>query len=521
MEALLVWPEFPPTYWSYSYSLRLVGKRCLLPPLPLITVAAMLPDSWKLRLVDLNAERLSDEQIRGADVVLISGMLAQRKSMHQLVERCRALGVRCAVGGPYATAVPEDFAAADHVFVGEAEGSIGEFCRLLERGRAPHRFDGCDKPPITDSPVPRYDLLDVRHYLHMALQYSRGCPFSCEFCDIIVMYGRKPRVKTPEQVQRELDAIARTGFRGSVFFVDDNFIGNKKEVRALIPHLQSWQEANDWPFFFYTEASLNLADDEPLMKSMVEAGFESVFIGIESPSADSIAEMHKVQNMKGDITGRVHRIIEHGMDVWAGFIIGFDSDTPSIFDEQYDLIEQAAIPFAMVGVLQALPGTALTRRLEKEGRLKPHIGTDQFGYVNFETVLPEKTLVAGYRRLLRKIYDPRAYLDRVRAMLARRPQPRWRARPTAGQIVSGIRALITQGLIAHYRFEYLRFLWKVWRWDSSRLVEALMRAGAGHHFIEYTRKVVAPRLEAMLDARPLPALGGSSRGRVVCPDESP
>lgn len=505
VKVLLIWPEFPPTYWSYTYSLRLVGSRCLLPPLALITVAAMLPEHWEPSLIDLNAEKLRDRDLLQCDVVFLSGMLAQRDSMHAVLRRCRELGVPTIVGGPYATAVPTDFDAATHLFVGEAEGSIPSLCEAFEAGEAPHLVRGAVQPDVTQSPVPRFDLLRKGVYFHMALQYSRGCPFSCEFCDIIVMYGRRPRVKTAEQVQRELDAIEATGFRGSVFFVDDNFIGNKKEVRRLMPHLHGWQQRHGWPFRFYTEASLNLAEDQPLMKAMAETGFESVFIGIESPSPESMAEMGKSQNLKGDLTERVHRILEHGMDVWAGFIVGFDNDGPTIFDEQIDLIERAAIPFAMVGILLALPGTALTKRLEKEGRLRPEVSQDQFGKTNFETVLPERVLLAGYAHVLEQIYEPRRYFGRILRMLEHVPKRTLPGRRKLHRGLSAIRALVTQGVLSHYRWDYLRFLRDVWRWDKSRLPDALMRAGAGHHFIEYTRHVVVPRLRRdleRLDAAP-------------------
>ncbi len=501
MNALLLWPEFPSTYWSYSYSLKLVGKKSLTPPLPLLTVAAMLPKSWKASLVDLNVRPVGDAELRKADVVLISGMFVQRASIHDLVDRCRRLGTTTIVGGPFATSQPHLLGEADHVFTGEGEGCIESMCADLEAGTLPHRVRGDDKPDLTTSPTPRYDLLEADAYFHMALQYSRGCPFSCEFCDIIVMYGRVPRVKTPEQIAEELDAIAATGFRGSVFFVDDNFIGNKKAVRKLLPAVRDWQERHDHPFHFYTEASLNLAEDSTLMTSMVETGFNSVFIGIESPSAEAISEMRKSQNLRGEISERVHQVLQHGMDVWAGFILGFDSDGPKIFDDQIEVIERAAIPFAMVGLLYALPGTPLTARLEAEGRLRDFDGEDQFARANFEPKMPEVQLLGGYKKVLGAIYDPKRYLDRVLAMMRLRRVHTHEKRKRIGfrQIVWGARALITQGLLSRYAAEYRRFLREVWRWDPSRLVEAIQRAGAGHHFIEYTRRVVLPRLDEAIN----------------------
>jgi radical SAM superfamily enzyme YgiQ (UPF0313 family) len=395
MNALLVYPEFPPTYWSLASSVKFVGRKCLLPPLGLVTVAAMLPDHWRPRLVDLNIEPLSDRQLLRSDVVMLTGMQVQRDSMHEVLRRCRRLGVPTVVGGPYATGEPHRLDEADYLVLGEGEETISGFCADFEAGSAERITRNGDKPDVTISPTPRFDLLRRGVYHHMSLQYSRGCPFSCEFCDIIVMFGRKPRTKAPEQVLAELDAIKATGFRGPVFFVDDNFIGNKKAVRTLMPALRGWQERSGWPFSFYTEASLNISEDSELMNGMTAAGFDSVFIGIETPSAESLTESRKMQNVKGDMADRVHEVLRHGLDVWAGFIIGFDNDGPDIFDRQIEFIEKAAIPFAMIGVLQALPGTPLESKLKESGRLRALTSGDQFGRTNFETMLPEVVLTGS------------------------------------------------------------------------------------------------------------------------------
>lgn len=504
MRALLVQPEFPPTYWSYSYALKFVGRKCALPPLGLITVAGLLPSHWRPKLIDLNIERLSDREIRKSDVVMLTGMHVQRRSIHEVLARCRKIGIPTIVGGPYATSEPHLIPEANHLVVGEGEDTIGPFCRDFEAGTAERIISVGERPDVTTSPVPRYDLLKKGAYHNMSLQYSRGCPFSCEFCDIIVVFGRKPRTKSAVQVRTELDAIKATGFTGSVFFVDDNFIGNKKAVRALMPDLRTWQESNGWPFDFYTEASLNLAEDSALMHAMTDAGFWSVFIGIESPSAASLEETHKDQNLTHglDIAERVAAVQRHGLDVWGGFIVGFDSDTPEIFDEQIAFIERAAIPEAMVGLLHALPGTPLAERLKNDGRIKPHDFLDQFGATNIRTLIPESQLLSGYGRILKTIYDPATYLNRVRAMMNRRPklivrsgwvQPR--------NVMAAVRAVVAQGIIAKYRSEYWRFLGGVWRWNRSRLAEAIMRAAAGHHFIEYTRLNVIPRLSAMSEGQ--------------------
>jgi len=514
MRPLLVNPEFPPTYWSYHYALAFVGKKCALPPLGLITVAALLPPDWRPALVDLNVERLTDRQLRAHDLVMLTGMHAQRRSLHDILRRCRRLGVPTVVGGPYATSEPDLLADADYLVLGEAEDTLAQFCAGFEAGRAPRLTRSDDRPDVTRVPVPRYDLLRRGAYYNMSLQYSRGCPFSCEFCDIIVVFGRRPRTKTTEQVHAELDAIRATGFRGSVFFVDDNFIGNKKAVREMLPGLQAWQGRNGWPFAFYTEASLNLAEDSSLMRAMRQAGFWSVFIGIESPSVASLIETHKSQNVGGDMVQRVHEVLRHGLDVWGGFIVGFDCDGPDIFDRQIEFIERATIADAMVGLLYALPGTPLHARLQATGRVREAEAVDQFGRTNFETVLPESLLASGYTRTLATLYEPRRYLERVLAMMHNRPplaHGRGWLRPR--QLLAGARAIATQGVLGSYRRAYWQFLSEVWRWDPARLAEAILRAAAGHHFIEYTRRDVLPRF-----SEPLRSDGAPPAPRVAeCP----
>jgi radical SAM superfamily enzyme YgiQ (UPF0313 family) len=426
-------------------------------------------------------------------------MHAQRRSLHDVLARCRRLGVPTVVGGPYATTEPALLADADHLVLGEAEETLAGFCADFEAGRAARVTRNARLPPVEASPVPRYDLLRRDAYHNMAIQYSRGCPFACEFCDIIVVFGRTPRTKSAAQVEAELDAIHATRFRGSVFFVDDNFIGNRKAVRTLLPALRTWQERRGWPFGFYTEVSLNLAEDGALMDAMTAAGFWSVFVGLESPSEDALRETRKGQNVKGDMAARVHAILRHGLDVWGGFIVGFDSDGADIFDRQLALIERAAIPDAMVGLLQAIPGTPLHARLAAAGRLRLVESTDQYGRTNFATVLPDAVLLRGYRRLLATLFEPDRYLGRVRATMRLRPAaPEDRRGLTPAGLIGGLRAVATQGLLGRYRRAYWRFLADVWRMDRTRLAEAIERAAAGHHFIEYTRRDAIPRLEREL-----------------------
>ena len=497
MRVLLVNPEFPDSYWSGRSALGFARRRSLLPPLGLLTVAALLPRDWECRLVDLNVEPLTDADLSRADVVLLTGMLVQRPSLHAVLERCRSLGRRTVVGGPAVTSLPGEFDAADHRVIGEGEDLVPRLAADLATGRARPIYREEEKPDLTMAPPPRYDLLRAGTYHQMSLQYSRGCPFTCEFCDIIVMYGRRPRTKTPAQVIAELEAIRRTGFAGDVFFVDDNFIGNKKAVREVLPAIAAWRRRTRPPIEFYTEASINLADDPGLVDLMTGAGFTAVFTGIETPSEAGLRETRKHQNLGRDLVAQVHGLMERGLDVWAGFILGFDSDGPECFDDMIRFIEKAAIPYAMVGMLSALPNTPLYRRLESEHRLRPEVPGDQFGLSNVITRLPVGEMLAGYRKVLESLYRPEAFFQRCRENLAR-----WR--PAAGAVRPVVlrdlacawRAVKGQGITGSYRAAYWKFLRWVLRRHPEKIGRALAQAAAGHHYITYTRQVVIPALAA-------------------------
>jgi radical SAM superfamily enzyme YgiQ (UPF0313 family) len=509
MRVLLVNPEFPNSYWSGRSALEFAGRRSLLPPLGLITVAALLPDNWDCRLVDLNIEPLGDADLEAADLVMLTGMLVQRPSLHEVLARCRRLGVRTVVGGPYATALPDELEAADHVVTGEVEEILPSIAAELAAGRAQHLYSEQEKPDLTAAPMPRYDLLKVEAYHQMALQFSRGCPFNCEFCDIIVMYGRKPRTKTSRQVITELEAIVKTGFRGDVFFVDDNFIGNKPAVKAMLPEISDWRRKNSPPLDFYTVASMNLADDDVLVDLMTHAGFTAVFIGIETPSAEALKETRKLQNLRRNMVDQVHFLLDRGLDVWAGFILGFDNDGPDSFDRMIDFVRDAAIPYAMVGMLSALPNTPLYRRLEREGRLRPDTPGDQFRLTNVETKLPADLMVAGYRRVLETLYHPEVFFNRCRENLARwKPNLEMRRPVFARDLWTALRAIRGQGLGGHYRKAYWSFLGWVLRHHPEKIGRALAQAAAGHHYITYTRQVVVPTLKETtrrLSSAPAPA----------------
>ncbi len=500
MRALLINPLFPDNYWSQRHALPWVRRSCLIPPLGLITVAAMLPRHWSIDLVDLNVETLDDETIRRADVVMLTGMLAQRDSLHELLGRCRRLGVRTVVGGPYATALPEQFDDADHVVIGEAEELIADLAADLEAGRAERFYREGDKPSLEHTPVPRFDLLKRGAYHHMALQFSRGCPFSCEFCDITTLFGHNPRTKTNAQVIAELDAMRATGFRGEVFFVDDNFIGNKKAVRKLLPDLARWRDANGRCFTFYTEASMNLVQDDALIEAMTRAGFTAAFVCIETPSESALRETHKLQNTRFDLATGVHRLLERGLDVWAGFIIGFDNEGHDIFDRMIRFVQNAAIPYAMIGMLHALPKTKLHERLVGEGRLiEVPKGGDQFGLTNFVTKMDPLTLLRGYKHVLETLYEPSVYFERCKRNLEIWKPTRFAARPrTLVEYGAALRSLLSQGRAEGYRRAYRQFLGWVALKHPTKIGRALGQAIAGHHYITYTRETVIPRLEEQI-----------------------
>src|SRR5260370_21035124 len=363
MKVLLVNPEFPDTYWSFRHALPFERKRCAFPPLGLLTVSALLPKQWERRLVDLNVRALKASDIQWADMVFVTGMLVQKESVHAVVRRCKAMGKRVALGGPYVTTTIEDLPDVHHIFLGEAETTLPQFIEDLQKDSTSSSYQAAERPPLSITPVADFHLADLKRYSSMSVQYSRGCPFNCEFCDIIEIYGRVPRTKSNQQIIAELDTLLRIGWRGEVFIVDDNFIGNKKNVRLLMPELAEWSARNKYPFAFTTEASVNLADDDELLEQMRTAGFRQVFISIETPVVENLKEAEKGQNTRRDLIDSVRHVQSYGMEVLGGFIVGFDNDPDDIFERQMDFIRESAIPVAMVGLLAAIPATQLWRRL--------------------------------------------------------------------------------------------------------------------------------------------------------------
>jgi radical SAM superfamily enzyme YgiQ (UPF0313 family) len=491
---LLVSPRIPTTYWSYKYALPFVRKKALLPPLGLLTVGGMLPEDYELRLIDMNVETLRREDIEWADMVFLSAMIVQQKSFEQVVALCRECATPVVAGGPYPTSSFQTIEGVDHFVLDEAECTLPEFLQDCERGEARHVYRAEGKPDLDLTPLPRFDLVDVNLYESMPLQFSRGCPFDCEFCDIIELFGRKPRTKDPRQFMREVDHLYTTGFRGSLFIVDDNFVGNKNKAKKLLPPLAAWQKAHGYPFSVSTEASITLAQDEELLDLMVAAGFTMVFIGIETPDAKTLAMTHKTQNLREDVLSSVARIQQRGIEVSGGFIVGFDGETEDIFERQKEFIQKAGIPTAMVGLLIALPHTQLYRRLKKEGRIlaETHGNNTHDFDLNFVPHMPKQKLLSGYKWLLNQVYSPRNYFERSLTMIKRFAAgelERISRSVRLRDILALLRSLFRQGF-SFYGYHYLRYLIKVLATDVSLFPHAVTVAVRGHHFIRITREIM-------------------------------
>lgn len=422
MHCLFIYPEFrSSSFWNYRATCELVGAKYPAAPLGLITVAAMLPDSWEVRLVDSNVETLADEDVDWADLVFTGGMIAQQVATVRLIDELKLRGKTVIVGGPDATSSPHVYRRADHLVLGEAEITIPQFLQDLEAGTALETYaSGEERADVTTSPVPRFDLLKFDRYLHVGVQFARGCPFMCEFCDIIELFGRIPRLKKSSQMLRELDRLYELGYRGHVDFVDDNFIGNKRDVKPFLVDLEKWLESHRWPFEFSTEASVNIADDEKLLELMQNVGFSAIFVGIESPDEETLRATQKLQNTRRSLSESLRKIYSYGMFVNTGYIVGFDSERGGVADGVLDLIEASAVPVNMVGLLFALPNTQLQRRLAKENRLLESFevvseddGDQCTGGLNFITKRPRADILRDYRRIIAESFAPKAYFNRV------------------------------------------------------------------------------------------------------------
>jgi radical SAM superfamily enzyme YgiQ (UPF0313 family) len=507
MNALLIYPQFPDTYWSFKHALKFLGKRAAQPPLGLMTVAALLPAVWQKRLVDTNVERLRDRDLDWADVAMVSGMHIQREALVAIVERCRARGLRTVVGGPIASSIAATELKADHVVIGEAESLIAGLARDLEQGTARPVYQAKDWPEMASSPLPDLSLIKMDRYSTMTVQYSRGCPFNCEFCDIIEIYGRRPRTKAVAQVLAELEQLRAAGWREAVFIVDDNFIGNKVRAKELLRALVEWRTQVAAGFEFITEASLNLADDTELMQLMKDAGFKSVFLGIETPDESGLIASNKLQNTRRSLLESVARIQSYGIEVMGGFILGFDTDKEDIFDRMVEFIQKSGIPIAMVGLLQAMPGTQLFRRLRQEGRIVDAGGGNNTfcERLNFLPRMDSARLLEGYQEVMKRIYNCEAYYERVKLYLnrahpemARRAageqaisRPRSQSEPwmTRANLRALVNSIVRQGVFGHHRWSYWKFLAEAATRYRRCFGAAMTLAVMGYHFQVMTRKL--------------------------------
>lgn len=488
---LPLFPKFPSSYWSYTGALELLKKSATMPPLGLITVLPMLPERYFRiqKVADLNISPLRDEDIKKSDIVMASAMIVQKESLEEIASRVHFFGKKLVVGGSFPTSYSDEVGKyADHLILGEVEnGSLDSFVRDLLNGEAKKTYFGEEKPSLINTPIPRWDLLDINQYTSMAIQYSRGCPFDCEFCDITKLFGRKPRVKTPQQMVREFDSLYKAGWKGPVFIVDDNFIGNVNELRQMLPEITEWQRKNGYPFTLTTESSINLANDynEDILRMMIKAGFQKVFIGLETNNPVALKEMNKLQNL-GEISleRKIEIIQRGGLEVMGGFIIGFDSDDANVGRNMYNFIQEAGIPTAMTGLLTALKGTKLYTRLKGEGRLLEESNgnnTHNLGF-NFKTRYDEKELINNYIELLSQLYlDSRNYWDRVKTLESRRGA----YKRSTGVIENGYRAariLLYESVFVRPDFEFFKYLAKTAATHPSRVPEVIGRAAELRHF---------------------------------------
>jgi radical SAM superfamily enzyme YgiQ (UPF0313 family) len=517
MNVLLIYPQFPKSFWSFEKTLELVGFKAQLPPLGIITVAAILPQTWEFKLVDRNVRDVTEAEWEWADMVIMSAMIVQKKDFVAQIQAAKQRGKLVAVGGPYPTALPKEaeVAGADFLILDEGEITLPLFVQAIERGERSGiiRSNG-ERPDVTLTPIPRFDLLEREAYAEMSVQFSRGCPFQCEFCDIIILYGRKPRTKTPAQILAELQALYDLGWRRSIFMVDDNFIGNKRNVKLMLEELQPWMEERNYPFSFATEASVDLAKDPEMMEMMVKCNFGSVFLGVETPDADSLALTKKFQNNRDPLSESVINIARAGLRVMAGFIIGFDGEKKGAGDRIVQFVEQTAVPTALFSMLQALPDTGLWHRLTKEGRMiSDNSNGHQATLMNFTPTRPLEDIAREYVHAFWTLYDPLVFLNRTyRHFLILgesdyKKLKRKRVEPSAGSPKSGtswvtIRALLTlawrQGVVRKTRFQFWINLFSLLKRYPNVVTSYLSVCAQGEHFLEY-RQIVRDQIEAQLE----------------------
>jgi radical SAM superfamily enzyme YgiQ (UPF0313 family) len=497
MKVLLLYPAYPATFWSFKYALSFIAKKASYPPLGLMTIAAMLPADWEVKLLDMNVRKLRDRDILWADYVFISAMIVQADSVRSVLERCKTLGTRVVAGGPLFTNSHEEFEGmVDHFVLNEAEVTLPEFLRDLKDGTPAAMYASTTWADMETSPVPRRKLISTGNYGAMNIQYSRGCPFDCEFCNITTLFGRVPRTKTAAQMIAELQSIHALGWKGCVFIVDDNFIGNKAKLkREILPAMIGWMEEKRHPFTFTTEVSINLADDEELMRLMVRAGFDTVFVGIESPNEESLNECKKLTNRGRDMVASIQKMQRSGLEVMGGFIVGFDNDPPAIFDQMIEFIQESSVATAMVGMLTALPNTKLYRRLVEEGRLLERTSGNNTDFtMNFRPAMNYESLVKGYEKILMSIYSPKNYYRRVRTFLRNyRPTQKKLFHFRFNYVMAVPKSILRIGILGRERFHYWRlFFWTLF--NKPRLFHhAITLSIYGVHFRKMVKLLIKQR----------------------------
>lgn len=508
MNVLLIYPLFPKSFWSFEKTLALLDRKAMLPPLGLVTVAAILPQEWNFKLVDRNIRQITAAEWAWADLVILSAMIVQKEDLLAQIQEAKGRGKRVAVGGPYPTALPQEVTdvGADYLILDEGEITLPLFIDAISRGESSGIFrSGGEKPDVTNTPIPRFDLLEFDAYAEMSVQFSRGCPFQCEFCDIIVLYGRKPRTKSPAQLLAELDYLYELGWRRSIFMVDDNFIGNKRNVKLFLKELQPWMVAHEYPFSFATEASVDLAQDQELMDAMVRCNFGSVFLGIETPDEESLAFTQKFQNTRDSLSEAVYKITRSGLRVMAGFIIGFDGEKSGAGARIVKFVEQTSIPTALFSMLQALPDTALWHRLAKENRLRSKSANiNQTTLMNFVPTRPLAEIASEYVEAFWELYEPSRFLDRAYRhyrILGEATYPKkgkGAKKPLNWKV---LRALLTicwrQGVLRNTRWQFWRNLWSMYKHNPGGISSYLSVCAQIEHFLEY-RQIVRDEIETQV-----------------------
>jgi len=495
MNILMIYPRYPVTFWSFKHVMKYIAKKAAFPPLGLLTVAAMLPAEWNIRLTDLNIEKLKEKDMLWADYVMISAMLIQKDSVDEILRDCARLKKKVIAGGPLFSAKPEDYYySVDHLILNEAECTLPPFLSDLARGSAQKVYRSGEFPSLHNTPLPRWDLAKIKYYANLMIQFSRGCPFNCEFCDVTSLFGHNPRIKTEDQFLRELQSIYDTGWRGTVFIVDDNFIGNKKAIKTMLPGVVEWMKSHQYPFELLTETSINIADDDELIRLMTQAGFNSIFIGLETPNEESLKECSKNQNCKRDMIAAIKKLQARGLQVFGGYIVGFDNDDESIFARQIKFIQETGVVTAMVGLLNALPNTKLWHRLKNENRLDDNSsGNNTDGSINFIPRMDKIKLIAGYHKIVKTIYSPRYYYQRINEFLkSYKPIPiKRKNRYSVRRMRAFVKSVFYIGILGNgaTQWYYWKLMLKSLIFYRESFSEAMTLMIYGYHFRKMAKKL--------------------------------